>query len=325
MIRDAWYAAAWAHELTGDPLGRRICGEPVTLFRDRGGRARCVHSVCPHRGADLSRGRLRSGELECPLHGWRFDGAGLCTHVPSGGRSSARARTFEVREQQGLVWIWPGSGEPASPPPRHAFRDEGEVLRTRPRRWRAPFVHVMEQALDAAHVAYVHRGSTAMAAPVVPEARVTVDADRRGFTSESALDASSSAESGLFARARAAALGLGPTLARRVRFDMGGAVHVHITYRSGWDALGIFATPADAHSTWVFGESVRTRARHPLGRALQRRYLRRVMAEDRVAAEALHTDRFPEGFPLALSVASDRAANAFRALYRRWRDAEQVA
>jgi len=49
------------------------------------------------------------------------------------------------------------------------------------------------------------------------------------------------------------------------------------------------------------------------------------MAEDRVAAEALHTDRFPEGFPLALSVASDRAANAFRALYRRWRDAEQVA
>ena len=35
FIRNAWYVAAWADEIGEAPLGRRICGEPVVLFRDQ--------------------------------------------------------------------------------------------------------------------------------------------------------------------------------------------------------------------------------------------------------------------------------------------------
>lgn len=33
FVRDAWYVAAWSHELGAAPLARRILGEDVVLFR----------------------------------------------------------------------------------------------------------------------------------------------------------------------------------------------------------------------------------------------------------------------------------------------------
>jgi len=39
FVRNAWYIAAWADEVADKPLARRICNEPVVLFRDAGGRA----------------------------------------------------------------------------------------------------------------------------------------------------------------------------------------------------------------------------------------------------------------------------------------------
>ena len=35
FIRNAWYVAAWADEIGETPLARRICNEPVVLFRDQ--------------------------------------------------------------------------------------------------------------------------------------------------------------------------------------------------------------------------------------------------------------------------------------------------
>ena len=34
LLRSAWYIGAWADELGDKPLARRICGDPVVLFRD---------------------------------------------------------------------------------------------------------------------------------------------------------------------------------------------------------------------------------------------------------------------------------------------------
>ena len=40
FIRNAWYIAAWADELQEKPLARRICNDPVVLFRDQRGQDR---------------------------------------------------------------------------------------------------------------------------------------------------------------------------------------------------------------------------------------------------------------------------------------------
>ena len=39
LLRNAWYIGAWADELGDKPLARRICGDPVVLFRDGSGKA----------------------------------------------------------------------------------------------------------------------------------------------------------------------------------------------------------------------------------------------------------------------------------------------
>ena len=328
MVRDAWYAAAWSDELKARPLGRELFGRPVAMFRDAEGAARMLDAVCPHRGADLSRGRVVGGALACPYHGWTFDGRGLCTRVPSAAPEErippgARTRAYAVIEAQDIVWMWPGSGAPRGRPPHAALRDgAARRVRTAPRLWRAPFVHVMEQALDAAHVPFVHGRSTRSEGARVGAVELAWDDDRRGFTSETRGEAEPSVARGAWGRLTDAVLGLGPTRRRVVRYDVGGAVHVRIDYDAGWDALGILATPADADRTWVFGESGRTRGANPLADLLQHRYLAAIMEEDRIAAEALHTEGAREGFSSALSVAADRPTLAFRKLYEQRRAAE---
>jgi nitrite reductase/ring-hydroxylating ferredoxin subunit len=44
---------------------------------------RAFADVCPHRLVLLSEGRITAGGLlECPYHGWAFNGAGGCELIP---------------------------------------------------------------------------------------------------------------------------------------------------------------------------------------------------------------------------------------------------
>ena len=52
LLRNAWYIAAWADEIGAMPLARRICDEPIVLFRDRDGSGRGARRpLLPSRGA----------------------------------------------------------------------------------------------------------------------------------------------------------------------------------------------------------------------------------------------------------------------------------
>jgi len=58
FIRNAWYVAAWVDEIAEQPLARRICNEPVVLFRDAEGHAAALLDMCCHRGAPLHLGQV---------------------------------------------------------------------------------------------------------------------------------------------------------------------------------------------------------------------------------------------------------------------------
>ena len=50
-------------------------------------------AFCPHLGAHLGLRRHRpDGELQCPFHGWRYDGEGACTNIPYSQRTNRKAR-----------------------------------------------------------------------------------------------------------------------------------------------------------------------------------------------------------------------------------------
>ena len=90
FARNRWYAAAWLGEIGEQPLGRRILGEGVVLFRDASGAIHALHDMCPHRLVPLSMGTVTELGLQCGYHGMTFDGSGACVRIP--GVSCARIR-----------------------------------------------------------------------------------------------------------------------------------------------------------------------------------------------------------------------------------------
>src|SRR4029077_13028928 len=96
------------------PVARRICDEPVVLYRGRDGAAAALFDRCCHRGAPLSVGVIVDTGLQCGYHGLVFAADGHCVHIPGQTFISNKVcvRSYPVLEKDQLVWIW--MGEPAA-------------------------------------------------------------------------------------------------------------------------------------------------------------------------------------------------------------------
>ena len=86
MEKNQWHPVALASDVVASPVGVRLLGEDLVLWRDAQGVAKAFVDRCPHRGARFSLGRVNEGNLECPYHGWQFSTTGQCVKVPAGAR-----------------------------------------------------------------------------------------------------------------------------------------------------------------------------------------------------------------------------------------------
>ncbi|WP_375465493.1 Rieske 2Fe-2S domain-containing protein [uncultured Methylobacterium sp.] len=105
-----WYAVALGADLdAGTSAGTRLFGHELVVWRDRAGAAHVWEDRCPHRGMRLSFGFVRGDHVACLYHGWRYDAAGRCRHIPAHPDLPVgpmiRATTFRSRERHGLVWV----------------------------------------------------------------------------------------------------------------------------------------------------------------------------------------------------------------------------
>jgi phenylpropionate dioxygenase-like ring-hydroxylating dioxygenase large terminal subunit len=158
-MRRAWYLVARSSELGAAPLGARLLGHPIVLFRAADGAPAALEDRCPHKNTELSLGRVERGVLRCPYHGWGFDGSGACVDVPSAAPGDPRprhgARRFPVHEADGSIWVHLGEAPAAAPPAWPAARGVRFELHTRVR---APLVRVLENFVDTSHTGFVHAG-----------------------------------------------------------------------------------------------------------------------------------------------------------------------
>ncbi|MGE3247715.1 MAG: Rieske 2Fe-2S domain-containing protein, partial [Beijerinckiaceae bacterium] len=51
---NAWYAAAWSHEVEHALTARKICGKDVVLYRQNNGEVAALENACWHRLLPLS-------------------------------------------------------------------------------------------------------------------------------------------------------------------------------------------------------------------------------------------------------------------------------
>src|SRR5262245_33086377 len=126
ILLNDWHAVARASEVgEGQVRSVRLLGQELVLWRV-GGQALAWQDLCLHRGTQLSLGKVEGECLVCPYHGWHYDRAGRCVHIPAQPEqrppAKARAHVYAVREQYGLVWVC--LGEPAQEPP--PFPEEGD-------------------------------------------------------------------------------------------------------------------------------------------------------------------------------------------------------
>lgn len=166
FIKNAWYVAAWADEVTDQPVSRRICGEPVVVFRDLATHtAGALADFCVHRGAPLSSGKCVERGIECGYHGMIYASDGGCVQIPGQVHIPAKARTrsYPLVERDALLWIWTGDpalADPATITP-YPFHND-------PQNWphrhsmipiRGNAMLMVDNLMDLTHLGYVHGGT----------------------------------------------------------------------------------------------------------------------------------------------------------------------
>ena len=164
LLRKYWQPIVLAEELSGvRPLKAvRVLGIDLIVFRDVHGRLGLLDRDCPHRGADLSYGRLEDGGVRCLFHGWLFDREGRCLETPGEPAESricsrVRQRAYAVEERSGIVFGFLGDGEPPAfcaldcfvAPDSHVFAFKGHL--------QCNWLQAAEVGVDPAHASFLHR------------------------------------------------------------------------------------------------------------------------------------------------------------------------
>ncbi|AJQ97804.1 Rieske 2Fe-2S domain-containing protein [Gynuella sunshinyii] len=156
-----WTAVIAAKTLKRKPLSIHFQQQPVVLFRSDD-RVAALLDRCPHRGAQLSTGKICGTSLQCPYHGWQFDISGHQTGfpgVPATGKCPAfSVKAFEAMEEGGLIWLReqvPGadSAKRFLPEVHHSH-----TCFTVTTSINAKLVDVAENFLDALHTHLIHPG-----------------------------------------------------------------------------------------------------------------------------------------------------------------------
>ena len=169
FLKNVWYVALPSSELKqGEVQSRKIMNEPIAFFRDSKGQASAIRDICPHRGIPFSYGRVVGDTVECPYHGWKFDGTGMCTEIPSLcpdqdlNPNKIKVRHYPVLENQGLIWVFVGDKDAdtsVSPniPLMKAFPSDVKPKLTYVVNFPCHVDHAVIGLMDPAHGPYVHK------------------------------------------------------------------------------------------------------------------------------------------------------------------------
>jgi phenylpropionate dioxygenase-like ring-hydroxylating dioxygenase large terminal subunit len=157
-----WHPVAHITDLDrAQPLGVRLLGEDIVIWR-AGDQVLAWQDLCIHRGTRLSLGAVLGETLECAYHGWTYDRAGHCIHIPAHPDqpppTKARVRTYQARVAYDLVWV-ALSQPPADVPPFPEWADPTyRKIFCGPYAVAASGPRIVENFLDVGHFPFVHEG-----------------------------------------------------------------------------------------------------------------------------------------------------------------------
>lgn len=173
-LRHYWYPILQSEHLpAGKPVALKVLGENLVAWRNRGGDPQVAHDRCPHRSIRLSAGRVMDGDLQCLMHGLRFNGEGRCTLIPWESEHTVhhdhlRVAAYPARELGGYVWAYLGDPQRYPPPaletqvPEELNKpDEFICFRLETSIWNANWLMAIDGS-DGFHAVVLHTDSQAV-------------------------------------------------------------------------------------------------------------------------------------------------------------------
>lgn len=299
-FRDVWTPVAASRDLRPDrPLAAQVAGTPVVVFRGADQRVSALVDRCPHRGVALSLGRVKNGCLECPFHGWQFDGNGKACHVPwnpDAKLDRLHATSVPSCERGGLVWVYTGAvarGEPYVPP---ELLDPSVRVTAEAVVWKTHWTRAMENMLDWPHLPFVHRATIGRGLLRTRDARMDVAWEPApwGATSRISID--------------------GEPQRTRLDFRWPNGMTLYVPVPGRVFVLQVACVPLDASSTKLLLVTGRDFLRTPLLDFFFHAQNRRIATEDQAIVESSQPPEVPHASE-ELSVRTDSLPLYFRKRY----------
>lgn len=193
--KEAWYPVYYIQDLDKTkPAKFTLLGQDLVIWWDANAESwQAFEDQCPHRLAPLSEGRIaEDGLLECPYHGWAFQGDGTCDRIPqqpegSLAHQSKRAcvASYATAERQGLLFVYPGQNpseqvkipiiEPMEETP------DGWVCLNTFRDLPYDALTLLENVLDSSHLPFTHHKSVGNRSNAAPVELEVLESSKQGF------------------------------------------------------------------------------------------------------------------------------------------------
>jgi len=190
VLRRFWYALMPLSALDSGPKPFTLLGEKLVLWKRSDGTPAAVRDRCCHRTAQLSKGFVEGDNIVCGYHGWQYDCSGACVKIPQAPGmaipAGARVQAFHCQEKYGYVWV--ALDDPLQPV--FEIPEDADAAFRRVHQfdlaWKTGALRLMENSFDAAHFAFVHRGTFGQAEQPKPEFFEIRETDY-GFEAETRL------------------------------------------------------------------------------------------------------------------------------------------
>lgn len=169
LLKNHWYMALPSKKLSPNKMvSMEIFGEPILFFRKQTGQVEAIRDICPHRGIPFRYGRIVDDLVECPYHGWKFDGHGVCREIPSLTSTQKldctkiKIKSYHIKEQFGGVWVFIGDEDFNQTDCPQPPRLENFLPTTQPNICQVEIFnchidHAVIGLMDPAHGPYIHK------------------------------------------------------------------------------------------------------------------------------------------------------------------------
>jgi nitrite reductase/ring-hydroxylating ferredoxin subunit len=162
LLRRVWQPVALTCELNDVPLGFRMFGEDLVVFRTTAGEYGILDRHCSHRGTSLEFGLPTECGLRCCYHGWLFGVDGRIIETPGDPPGSTlKDRLFHgaypAREYKGLIFGYFGPPDSVPEFPIYdSYEYPGDKLVPYSITYPCNWLQVHENVMDPAHAVFLH-------------------------------------------------------------------------------------------------------------------------------------------------------------------------